>query len=136
MERKIIKALISTIPLMLLWHLVYEKNIWAVELWASVGVDITRKYHFFILLPHEHPQYLKWYVHYTAYYYTLIVLAWCLLQVARRYFTRPSIIIIKTFYYFSIFRLLEYWLFRFHLGFSAIVFGILIFSLFARKWQT
>lgn len=129
MERKVIRLILGSIPLMLLWFLFYEKLPAIVSFWEFFGLDITKEYDFFAFVAFE--QKIRWYIHYTSYYYALSVLAWSLWRACQ--FSFPATKILQLFYYLCLFRGIEYWLFRFHLGFSFICAGVIIFSLFIKK---
>ena len=134
-ELRLVLKVVSTLPLMLLWHVVHWRTPQVVLFWDYFGVDVTKKYDLFLFA--ERTQYLHWYVHYTAYYYTLIIVVSCLLTLSRKYLSKTVYNVIFIFYLFCIFRLVEYWLFRFHLGFTLLIGGLILYSLFfiQQKWR-
>lgn len=122
-----------TLPLIILWAAFDESNQNAVLFWDFFSLDITKKYNLFLFAPNS--QYLRWYVHYTSYYVTLIVLSDCVLLVARKLFNNKIQGVIYFFYLFSIFRAVEYWLFRFNITIVSAIAGLTLFMIFTLKYQ-
>ena len=136
-ENKIVLRVVSILPFVLCWFLVLEKNQSIVNFWSLIGIDITKKYDFFLFV--DFKQHLKWYIHYTAYYYALIVLSYSLFTLSRKHFSINASVVLKVFYLTCWFRLIEYWLFRFHLGLTFLIASILVFTLYSlsyrQKWR-
>lgn len=72
-------------------------------------------------------QKVKWYVHYTTYHVENIIKTYIIYLFANHYLTKKEKWFSLIFVFLSIYRLLEYWLFRHHIPYIAIT-GIVLFA--------
>ena len=128
-KRKTIMYLCSTLILIFGWLIFSDRHSFILEAWNYFGVDLTKKYDLF-LFSDSNEQRLKWYAYDTGYFLTIIILFHIL---RKQTFDRGLRKVLTVFYYFSIFRLFEYYTFRFHIGLVPIVLGILIFSIYSLR---
>lgn len=106
-ERRVIILLLLTLPLPVMW--------WFVK-------DIETKYDWFVFV--DMMQRPMWYVHYTAYYMVNIVTTLALLGTVK---DQRAYKAVRAFFWFSVYRLVEYWLFRFSIPSFPIIGMVLIY---------
>lgn len=113
MKSKIVLLLCLTLPLPIFW--------WAVK-------DIETKYDWFLFVDFvQHP---RWYVHYTAYHVENIIKMFLLYSVADHYLDRKTFKVARLFLFLAVFRLLEYWLFRFNIPTLPVIGVALVYVLY------
>lgn len=134
MNKGVVWLLIAGVAITRLWQ-VFDSDIEEVVLfWASLGLDITKKYDLFVFIEFE--QGLRWYAFFTSYFIGLIVLCWVILIFSNR---TNSIILktcAKTVLFFNIFRLISYWLFWESIEFEILCTAVSVFMiLIIQKWR-
>lgn len=136
-NRKILLLMALTILISRLWELFYFEGVF-VDMWASIGLDITKKYDLFLFYDVE--QYLHWYAQYTNYLLTQVILTYIIYILLRSSAAKALVIGSKILVIFSIFRLISYWLFRGSIEFEIICtaiagFLILLTSTWRRSYS-
>lgn len=101
--------------------------------WWGLSIDDTNEYDFFLFV--DHKQKLKWYFHYSAYFLENIIIHYCLyvlsniiLKINRSVFFKNLTIVTEILLYFSIFRLLLYFMFRFDVSIIEISLSLFLIS--------
>jgi len=132
---KIILSMIAVIALSQLWLFFSDESQWSVDMWNFIGVDISEKYDI-------HPFYdypkgilgekLKWKVYDLSYLILIAILVW-LIRDRVSIIDRHAKIILKSTLIFSIFRVIEYCLFRYNIPLSAMATSLIMFSLYFFK---
>lgn len=134
-NKKIIFILIATALLSWSWFIFSDEHQIISDFWCFFGLDITEKFDIFPLS--DNSQRLKWYAHDTGYFLSLCFLSYIIKNLSKAR-NRALFHVTNVFFYFSVFRLFEYWIFRFHIGLTAIILGFIIFSLSSinfHKWH-
>lgn len=134
MNKGVVWLLVAGVAITRLWQ-VFDSDIEEVVLfWASLGLDITKKYDLFAFVEFE--QGLRWYAFFASYFIGLILLCWVILIFSNR---TNSVILktcAKTVLFFNIFRLISYWLFWESIEFEILCTAVSVFMiLIIQKWR-
>jgi hypothetical protein len=124
---KIITLIASTVLITRLWELFYNGYEPIVIFWGKLGLDLTKKYDWFLFYDME--QYVHWYAQYTNYLLSIIILSYLVYILLRSSIIKALTIASKVLLFFSIFRLISYWLFRGNINFELICTAIAMFLL-------
>lgn len=112
LNTKIVLLLVATLPLLIVWSLVS---------------GIETKYDWFLLI--DFYQQPKWYVHYSAGFFSTVVLTYIVHDLSRRFLSKTTQHITLILLLFSIFRLISYWLIRFNMPMLPFILSLVLFSL-------
>jgi hypothetical protein len=124
---KIIALLASTVLISRLWELFYNGYEPIVIFWGNLGLDLNNKYDWFLFYDME--QYAHWYAQYTNYLLSISILSYLIYYLLKDSHVRAVAIASKVLLFFSIFRLISYWLFRGSIQFEFICTAIVMFLL-------
>ena len=131
---KLLMLMASTILITRSWELFHNESENVVIFWSKLGIDITKKYDLFLF--NDMTQYLHWYAQYTNYLLSIIILSYIVYDFCRTSIYKAVRIGSKVLLFFSIFRLISYWLFRGSINFELLCFSITLFLLMiVPKWR-
>lgn len=120
-----------TVLLTRLWELFHPQYKIVVKFWAYFGLDVTKKYDLFLFTDHE--QHLHWYAQYTNYLLTITILCYLIYKLSYNKVVRLAS---KVLLFFSIFRVISYWLFRGSIEFEILCIAVATFLiLIIPKWR-
>lgn len=104
--------------------------------WIGNMIDPLTDYDLFPFIAHE--QKLQWYFHYSGYYLTIVAYSFVIWKLCQRFMSRNISLYAKCIYIFCLFRMFEYWLFRFNvpilsISVSLTIIGLIIYRLWLQR---
>ena len=93
--------------------------------WIADLIEPVREFDLFPIIDFE--QKLKWYFHYSSMYIESIIKTFIIIYLCKKlYYDKKTRLLLNIFLAFAVFRLLEYWLFRFQIPVLSMVLILMV----------